>query len=210
MTTYIFDLDGTLTDPRRGIVRCLVESLRDVGAADPEGDLTRFIGPPLAETLTSLAGDATRGAAALAAYRRMYSEGGLFENEVYDGVPELLEKLSAEAPLYVATSKPRVYAERILEHFDLSRYFAAIHGAELSGERAHKVELLAYVREHESITGGATMIGDREHDIVAARANGMRSVGVAWGYGSRDELTAAGADAICESPHDLAALLRTL
>lgn len=206
---YIFDLDGTLTDPRRGIVRCLLEALGEVGVPPPAGDLTRFIGPPLADTFTLLAGDASLGAVALAAFRRRYAEDGLFENEVYPGIEALLTAASRDAALYVATSKPRVFAERILERFGLARHFTAVHGAELSGERADKAELLRHLCAQEGISPStAIMIGDREQDIAAARANGMRSVGVTWGFGSQEEL--AGSDAICLSPYDLAALLRTL
>ena len=140
-------------------------------------------------------------------YREPFSVTGLFENDVYAGVPEMLAALRAmRHTLYIATSKPRVYAERIVEHFSLAPYFAGVYGSELDGRFDNKGELLAHLVRHEALSPATTvMVGDRSHDIVAAKQNGLRSIGVTYGYGSYDELVQAGADRICHSPADIVA-----
>jgi phosphoglycolate phosphatase len=145
----------------------------------------------------------------MALYRRRYADVGLFENEVYDGVPEMLESAgSIAAALFVATSKPTVFAERIVRHFGLDHHFVRVYGAELDGRFDNKAELLAHLLETEGITAeSAVMVGDRDVDVLAAKANGLRSVGALWGYGSSTELLAAGADALCASPRDLVTCL---
>lgn len=191
-----FDLDGTLTDPREGIVGCIRHALRRLEClVPPDPELDCCIGPPLRESFCRLAGEA-RADAAVEHYRERFREAGMFENSVYPGVPQALQALEAAGwRLLVVTSKPGVFAEQILRHFELARYFAAIHGSELSGLRADKSELIAHVLAVEGIVPeGALMIGDRAHDVVGARNNGLRSAGVLWGYGSREELTTAGAD----------------
>lgn len=205
LPVLVFDLDGTLSDPREGIVRCLLHALAESGVAPPAGDLTRFIGPPLLDSLTELTGSAEGGAAALAAYRRCYTGGGMLENVPYEGIDHALAALADRAPaLFVATSKPHVYAEAIVDHFGMSRFFRGVYGPELSGERAGKAELLAWLLAREALApSDVVMIGDREHDILAARANGTRSVGVSWGFGSVAELRAAGADVICDTAAEL-------
>jgi phosphoglycolate phosphatase len=207
LPTLIFDLDGTLTDPRLGIIRCLLHALAESGVDAPAGDLTRFIGPPLLDTLTTLTGSVERGEAALAAYRREYAAGGLLENELYPGIEAALELIAGRAPaLFVATSKPRVFAERIVAHFGLDAHFASVYGPELTGERSNKADLLRHVLDRERLRpADVVMIGDREHDVIAARANGVRSIGVTWGFGSREELERAGAHVIVDSPEELAA-----
>jgi phosphoglycolate phosphatase len=207
LPALIFDLDGTLTDPRQGIIRCLLHALQESGVEAPPGDLTRFIGPPLLDTLTTLTGSAARGEAALAAYRREYAAGGLLENELYPGIETALQLIAKRAPaLFVATSKPRVFAERIVAHFGLAVHFASIYGPELTGELSDKADLLRHLIDRERLSAAdIVMIGDREHDVLAARANGVRSIGVTWGFGSREELERAGADHIVDSPEELAA-----
>jgi phosphoglycolate phosphatase len=207
-----FDLDGTLTDPREGIVRCLRHALDRVGVAAPTDDqLARFIGPPLQDSLAQLLGPehADLVPTTLASYRERFRTKGMFENEVYVGVPEGLEALAAAGwRLWVVTSKPRVFAVPILEHFGLARHFAGVHGAELSGERSNKGDLIAYVLHTEGISAGqATMIGDRFHDVVGARTNDVRALGVLWGYGTRAELVDAGAEGVYESFSELVAAL---
>jgi phosphoglycolate phosphatase len=134
----------------------------------------------------------------------------MFENQVYAGVPEGLAALVTTGwRLWVVTSKPRVLAVPILEHFGLARHFAGVHGAELSGERSNKGDLIAYVLHTEGISAGqATMIGDRFHDVVGARTNDVRALGVLWGYGTRAELVDAGAEGVYESFSELVAALR--
>jgi phosphoglycolate phosphatase len=204
------DLDGTLTDNKPGITGSMRYALDRLGmpVAD-DHDLDWVIGPPMQETLLQLTGSDVLAAKALAHYRERYSDIGLFENSVYDGIPEALAALRASGPrLYVATSKPRVYAERILERFGLTDYFTIIFGSELDGSNIRKTDLL---RHALSVSGEkvakSLMVGDREHDAIGALANGITPVGVLWGYGSRQELTNAGVTRLCERPADLAALV---
>lgn len=212
MRAILFDLDGTLTDPREGITRSIAYALERMGREPPPLDrLTFAIGPPMRRSLATLLGDETPAAVeqALAHYRERFAEVGLFENAVYDGIAETLAALGETgATLFVATSKPQVYAERIVRHFGLDRHFAAIHGCELDGTREDKRDLLAHLLPHHGVQpAGAVMIGDRSNDMVAARHHGVRAVGVLWGFGSREELEAAGADALCDSPRGLLASL---
>jgi phosphoglycolate phosphatase len=209
---FLFDLDGTLTDPREGITRSIAHALVGMGLEPPPLDaLTFAIGPPLRRSLARLIGDDSPAAVerALALYRERFADVGLFENAPYDGIAETLGALAAGgATLFVATSKPRVYAERIVRHFGLDAHFAAIHGCELDGTREDKRDLLAHLLPHHGIAAArAAMIGDRGADMAAARHHGVRAVGALWGYGSRAELAEAGAEVFCESP---AALLEVL
>ncbi len=200
-----FDLDGTLVDPRVGIVGCLQHALKAVGAPVPESPrLERFIGPPLAETFGRLLGaaDRERIARAIAAYRERFGATGLYENCVYDGVRDMLGALRAAGrSLWVVTAKPTVYSTRIVEHHGLRAYFRNVHGSELNGDRADKGMLIGYVLETERLRArSVVMVGDRVHDVLGARANGVASVAVRWGYGSPDELTTARPDVIVGSP----------
>lgn len=206
----LFDLDGTLTDPREGIVTCIKHGLSSLGElSPPDSDLERFIGPPLHDTFSRLlSGDSARIETAMRAYRERFSAVGMFENAVYPGIPQGLESLGAlGADLFVATSKPQVFAERILTHFGLARYFKEIFGSELSGVRSDKGELIGHVLVTARLRSNDTvMVGDREHDVRGARRNRVRAVGVLWGYGSREELAAAGAERLLEQPSDLVSL----
>ncbi len=209
----LFDLDGTLTDPREGIVRCIQHALVTLGYPSPDASaLERFIGPPLAESFRVLLGtsDEAQIRAAIAAYRVRFSEQGIFENRLYPDVPRGLSSLRALAHnLWVVTSKPGVYARRIVEHFGLSPHFHAVYGSELSGERANKVELIRYVLEQENLSRqDVLVIGDREHDVLGAQANGLGSVAVTWGYGSTAELESAKPDTIVRSMAELIKYVR--
>jgi phosphoglycolate phosphatase len=210
--TLLFDLDGTLTDPRPGIVRCMRYALDKLGAACPHDDvLASFIGPSLRGTFATLL-ETTDGALverALALYREEYGVTGLFENAVYDGVVDMLEHArSTASPSFVATLKPKVYADQIVGRFGLAQYFTGVYGSELEGKYDFKVDLLAHLLETERVRAvDAVMIGDRAGDMVAARAHGVRAIGVLWGYGSGSELTDAGADVLCASPGELASCL---
>jgi phosphoglycolate phosphatase len=204
--TICFDLDGTLTDPKPGITNCIRYALERLGREPPPADdLTWCIGPPLLASFETLLKDADLATQGLALYRERFGDVGLFENEVYPGIPDVLAACrNAGHRLLVATSKPTVYASRIIAHFGLSPYFEAVCGSELDGTRADKTELLRWLlKTHGVDAASATMIGDRKHDIIGARNNGLRTIGVAYGYGGRAELTEAGADAIVE---DTAAL----
>lgn len=213
--TVLFDLDGTLTDSRAGITACIRHALVKLGRACPDDDaLATYIGPPLRGTLSTLLD--TRDAAlieeALAHYRTRYDDVGLFENRVYDGVPEMLDATARLAPaMFVATAKPVHAAVRIVGHFDLARHFRSVHGAEPGGRFDAKVDLLAHLLETGVIRAETSvMVGDRGSDISAAKINGIRSIGARWGYGERRELADAGADLLCESPRALAACLSRL
>lgn len=211
--TLLFDLDGTLTDNFPGITRSIAYALErlDVPLPDPAA-LRRCVGPPLRETFAWLLGtdEAAAIEAAIALYRERYGDVGWRENIVYDGIDDALATL-AQAPLrlYVCTSKPEVFARRIVTLFGLSAHFGGIYGADLAGTLDDKVKLLRHLADREGIdTSRAVMIGDRSHDIRAARMNGARAVGVRWGYGTHEELAAA--DAVAATPAELPGLLRGL
>ena len=175
----------------------------------PPGELVWCIGPPLLQSFEEMLGDPAEAERALALYRERFGEVGLFENEVYPGIVDVLAECQARGlRLFVATSKPVVYAERISEHFGLSRFFEAVCGAELDGTRSDKTGLLAWVlAEHGLEPAGTVMIGDRRHDIIGARNNGMRAIGVTYVYGGRAGLAGAGADWIVDTPTEIAALM---
>lgn len=208
----LFDLDGTLTDPKPGIVGCLRFALDQLGVSCPSDDvLTNFIGPPLRATFALLldTSDGSQIEEAIRLYRQRFAATGLYENQVYAGVPAMLEHAQQAATvMYVATSKPAVYAERIVQHFGLDHHFRQVYGAELDGRRENKADLVAYVLASEGVDAQtAVMIGDRAADVLAAKANGVRSIGVLWGYGSAHELLDAGVDILCQTPSELTAHL---
>jgi len=211
-TILLFDLDGTVTDPRVGITRCVAYALERFGIHVADTDsLTPFIGPPLEESFMKFYGFSRADAkAAVAAYRERFGDVGLFENAEYPGMAALLRDLTAAGrTLALATSKPEVYARRILDHFGYTGFFTVLTGSELSGERVRKAEVIACALERLGFPEkrDCLMIGDREHDVLGARENSLPCVGVLYGYGSRAELSAAGADALCESVAALRGLL---
>lgn len=194
----LFDLDGTLTNPYVGITRCLQHALKVLDADVPLAeDLRWCIGPPLHESFLTLLNTADEQLASEAVniYRERFGTVGLFENEVYPGLVDCLHELSAQGhSLSVATSKPTVFARKITEHFGLTKYFCAVDGSELDGTRSDKVSLIAHILDRDGLNpDDVVMIGDRKHDIIGAVANGVRGIGVLWGYGSSGELRAAGA-----------------
>lgn len=254
----LFDLDGTLTDPMVGITKSVQYALRHYGII--EEDLTRlipFIGPPLRDSFQKYYGFSKEQAGeGVLVYREYFSEKGIFENKEIPGIREMLEVLSAQGKkLYVATSKPEVYARKILEHFSLDHFFRFIGGADFEETRVNKAAVIRYVLEKAGLGGAGkktadvieraegakrteetegtdntertdkaertdnaertepgkkriVMIGDREHDIIGAKENGIQSVGVLFGYGSRRELKEAGADRIAETVKDLTDILQ--
>lgn len=211
----LFDLDGTLTDSRSGIVRCMKHALDTLGAPCPPDDvLASFIGPPIRGAFATLLATSDRSLIerAIALYREEYGERGLFENEIYTGVGQMLyQACELASAAFVATAKPRIYADRIVRRLGLERYFAGVYGPDLSGRLDDKADLLAHLLASENVSPErAVMIGDRAGDIVSARANRVRSIGVLWGYGSESELKNAGADALCGTPAELATSLRRL
>src|SRR5882672_1347053 len=204
MDAIYFDLDGTLTDPKPGITRSIQYALQrlDHPTIPTEDELTWCIGPPLRASFVRLLGGDHSADRAVSLYRERVADVGLYENGVYDGVSDVLTTLCASGHrLFVATSKPHVFAERIIDHFGLRDHFERVFGSELDGTRVDKSHLLEYALKETSIDPTrAIMIGDRSHDIVGAKNNGMSALGVLYGYGSREELTAAGALHLCAKP----------
>ena len=206
----LFDLDGTLTDSNEGILKSLIYAAERMGYEVPE-DTNKFLGPPIRQSFARFFGmDAEQVEEAVGIFRERYSTVGLFENRVYEGVPEMLERLkSAGKRLMVATSKPQVYAVRILDRFGLAQYFEVAGGAELDGTRDYKDEVIEYVLARADITDRSRvlMIGDRYNDIDGAHKTGLKCMGVLWGYGSQEELSEAGADFIAQTPQTAADML---
>ena len=203
-----FDLDGTLTDPFEGITKCILYALDELGVPHPDDDyLHGCIGPPLWDTFPELVGDElTRKAVDL--YRERFVEVGWKENVPYAGILDVLEAMSSrDYTMFVATAKPHMHAARIVEHFGMGEFFHNVYGSELDGTRATKTDLLRFAVEKNPGASKRVMIGDRKHDLVGAIANDMKPVGVAWGYGSVEELTSSGAAAIANQPADLPGLL---
>lgn len=208
----LFDLDGTLTDPVVGITNSLMYALRKYGIEiNDRRELYKCIGPPLTDSFENFFGfSKTEAKNAVEYYREYYREKGIFENVVYDGVETLLKTLKDNGrTLLLATSKPKVFAERILEHFKIDGYFTFVAGSNLDGTRVKKGEVIKYALENckNIAPTKAVMIGDREHDITGAKEAGIDSIGVLFGYGSRDELEKAGADKIVESVAELERVL---
>jgi phosphoglycolate phosphatase len=204
----LIDLDGTLTDPFPGITRCIQHALTALGRASPPAESLRWcIGPPLKESLVTLLGPREEhlADAAVAKYRERFGSVGLFENALYPEIESTLDQLMKGGHnLSVATSKATVFADRIIDHFGLRKYFRSVDGSELDGARSNKADLIAHILKRDAISPtDAIMIGDREHDIIGARRNGVKGIGVLWGYGSREELEAAGAYTCIASPMEL-------
>lgn len=209
---FLFDLDGTLTDPAEGITNALKHAQEKMGLpVSTKEELFVFIGPPLLPMFASEWGlEEEQCKQALAFYREYFSVTGLFENEVYPGVEEMLKKLKAAgAGVYVASSKPEPFCERILEHFGLAGYFDGVCGSLFNETRTKKEEVIEYALEHYGLKKEETlMIGDRKHDVEGARLNGLDCAGVLFGYGSVEELTAAGAKYLIASPEELERFLK--
>ena len=209
----LVDLDGTLVDPKPGLIGSVQYALDKLGfPVPPAEELLWLIGPPFRVSFPKLFGRDDLTEQAIAHYRECYFNGGMYDAVVYDGVPAALDSLrDAGCRLFVATAKPHYYARPILERFDLARRFAGIHGPELDGTNDHKHELIAHMIEQHGIEPqSAVMIGDREFDVHAAARNGIRCVGVTWGYGSLDELQRAGAAALCDRPAELGRMVLDL
>ena len=205
MFDYLFfDLDGTLTDPAQGITNSFIHALKYFGIEIPSYEtLCTFIGPPLPETFKTQFGfDEQKVAEGVIKYREYFATKGLLENSVYPGILELLAGLKAAGKkLVVATSKPEEYSVRIIEHFGLAQYFENVCGSLMDESRSKKDEVIAYAieRNHISDKSKILMIGDRKHDILGAKKIGLKSCGVLFGYGSREELEEAGADFISQN-----------
>ncbi|HEY5585852.1 MAG TPA: HAD family hydrolase [Ruminiclostridium sp.] len=208
----LFDLDGTLSDPGIGITNSVMYALKRYGIeVSNRRELYKFIGPPLLDSFENYYGFSKEEAkTAVEYYREYYRDKGIFENFIYDGFEDLLKILKGNSKtLIVATSKPEVFAKQILEHFDIAKYFTYIAGSNLDGTRVKKDEVIKYALESCNIIdlSKAIMIGDREHDIIGAKAVGINSIGVLFGYGDRSELEKAGANFIVDTVADIGKLL---
>ncbi|MDD3030389.1 MAG: HAD family hydrolase [Alphaproteobacteria bacterium] len=210
----LFDLDGTISDPKEGITKSIAFALEKMGYTPPPlEELTVYIGPPLWQTFNALmnAPDEKSVEQAVRYYRQRYSDEGrgMVENILYPAIPETLKALKGLGKrIFITTSKAEPIANQIINHFGLSDIFDAVYGAEANGTRSDKTDLISYILERESIAPkDAVMIGDRKHDIVGALDNGVPAVGVLWGYGSAEELRNAGATTLCKKPEDLLNIL---
>ena len=205
------DLDGTLTDSGEGIMNSVAYSLKKFGIEETNREKLRtFIGPPLfASYMREYGFDHDKAILAVEYYREYFAPRGIYENRSYDGIPELLRDLKADGRrLYLATSKPEPYALEIVKHFGLWQYLDGLYGSTMTEERTKKEEVVAYALEKTGIDKhDVVMIGDRSHDIIGAKANGVASIGVLFGYGSREELEDAGADVIAGTVEDLRQIL---
>lgn len=202
-----FDLDGTLTDSGPGIMKGVWYALQQNNMTDNFEELRVFIGPPLIDAFMERYG-VSRDLATkmLADYRVYYNDKGIFENSVYDGIPELLKRLKdARKGLIVATSKPEVMALRVLEHFGLTQYFTVIRGATLDGKLNDKKDIIRVALQDAGITDptDVIMVGDRKFDVIGAADLGMECIGVTYGYGSAEELNSAGATALANTPAEV-------
>lgn len=205
MKNILFDLDGTLTDPKEGITRSIQHALQELDQPVPKADdLLWCIGPPLLQSFETLVGPSQSHLAqkALTLYRERFGRVGKFENQVYQEIPELLAQLKSKGyTLYVATSKPAVFARQIVDHFKLAPYFDKVFGSRLNGELGEKKELIQYILDQKKLRVEETvMVGDRKYDIIGAKACSVATIGVTYGYGSIEELDAAGADAVADRP----------
>ncbi len=205
----LFDLDGTLTDPGEGITNSVAYALKKYGInVEDKTQLYKFIGPPLHESFEKYCGFSKEESLKVVEYyREYYRDKGIFENVVYDGIENLLKKLyDSGKKVVLATSKPEIFAKKILSYFGLSEFFFFEAGANLDGSRTNKADVIEYALENAEITdkSSVVMIGDREHDIIGASKNGIDSIGVLFGYGSREELEKAGATYIAETVEEIA------
>lgn len=204
-----FDLDGTLTDPKLGITRCLQFALAEMGEPVPDTQaLTWCIGPPLLDSFAQLVG-AGRAAQGVDLYRQRFADVGLFENSPYPKIHDTLESIAQRGHvLFVASSKPKVFVDRILAKFELIEFFSQTYGSNLDGSLTDKSELLSHALQHSAVSPGASlMIGDRKHDAIGAQSNQMDFVGVLYGYGDQAEFDAVG---VAELVHDHTELLTLL
>lgn len=206
----LFDLDGTLTDSGEGIINCAKLALQHYGLPIPgEAELRTFVGPPLHESFIRFGVPAEEADNAIKIYRSRYIPIGKFENHPYDGIREVLEKLKALGhTLYVATSKPEAMSVEILEHFDLAMYFDIIAGASFDRSRSSKEDVISYLLEQCGDYDQIVMVGDTAFDVIGAKAHGIPTVGVSWGYGKIEDMEKAGAISIARTMDELFDLLK--
>ncbi len=209
----LLDLDGTLTDPSEGITNSIKHALNKYGISAEKSELLKFIGPPLRESFMEYYSFSPRKAEeAVAYYREYFSVKGIYENSIYPGIPEMLEGLCSKGKkLFLATSKPAVYAGRVLEHFNIASYFDVVAGSNMDGSMGLKSEVVEYALStlSDEERKFSVMAGDRKFDIEGANLSHIDSIGVTWGFGTRDELVSAGALHIADSIWELESILLT-
>lgn len=207
-----FDLDGTLTDSGPGIMNCAQPALAHFGIQVSDRDQLRvFVGPPLRQSFAQFGVPAEAINEAIRIFRARYVPIGKFENTPYPGIQDLLRALKAEGyALFVATSKPEVTAIEVLEHFHLAQYFDRICGASLDEGRESKEDVIAYLLSQIGDPGQTVMVGDTGYDVIGAKAHGIPTIGVTWGYGDAAAMQAAGAVALADTPQDLHHLLNSI
>lgn len=206
--TFLFDLDGTITDSAPGITNSVIYALKKYGIQETDYEkLCKFIGPPLVDSFREYYGfSREKSLEAVEYYREYYRDKGIFENSVYDGFEEVAKKLKEHGKqLVVATSKPEPFAKRIIDHFGLAPYFDCVAGMELDGGRGTKAEVIRYVMDICRIKDKSKvlMVGDRKHDVMGAKSAGIDCLGVLYGFGTREELEQAGADYIVETVEEI-------
>lgn len=204
-----FDLDGTVTDSGEGIMNCATLALEHFGIPVPSRDKMRvFVGPPLDQTFIKFGIPADKTDEAIKVFRSRYTTVGKFENFPYPGVREMLQALKEQGHrLFVATSKPEIMANEVLEHFELAGFFEKIAGATLDGSRSHKADVITYLLGLTGDVGQTLMVGDTAYDVIGAAAHGIPTIGVSWGYGTAEDMEKAGAIAIAHSMEELVALI---
>ena len=206
----LFDLDGTLTDSGEGIINCAQLALQHFGLPIPSREEMRvFVGPPLHETFMKFGVPADKTDEAIRIYRSRYIPIGKFENTPYPGIRDMLSELKkAGHKLYVATSKPEAMSVEILEHFGLIEYFDRICGATMDKSRSSKAAVIAYLLEQSGEAGNMVMVGDTAFDVIGAKAHGIPTIGVSWGYGEVADMEQAGAIAIVHTAEELLTMLK--
>jgi phosphoglycolate phosphatase len=207
-----FDLDGTLTNPQDGITRCIQYSLSQLGGPSLNQDeLLCYIGPPLRQTFSKLLNteDTNLIEKAVILYRERFVVTGIYENAVYPGIPELLSSLhKGGVRVYLATSKPRIYAAEIIRHFQLAPWLRGVYGSEMDGRFGNKEELLRLVLKELNVNPAeSVMIGDRKEDILAGKINGIKTIAVAYGFGSQEEIEGSSPDFICATPSEIRGII---
>lgn len=213
MSAIFIDLDGTLIDPKVGITQSIQHALRELDTDVPDSnDLTWCIGPPLWNSFRVLMGERADVNEAVALYREHYIDTGMYDADVYDGIGEMLTDLRGTGlPVYVATSKPHVYANTITEHFGIAHFIDGLFGSELDGTNSDKTDLLAHaLAETGADPFKSVMIGDRRFDIEGAQNNDICSLGALWGYADEGELHIAEADALAGAPEDVPEIVAEL
>lgn len=211
---FFMDLDGTISDPKEGITKSVAYALDYYGIKVENLDtLEKFIGPPLSDSFQEFYGfDREKSLDAVEKYREYFKDKGIFENELYPGMEQLLKTITEQdGKIVLATSKPEVFAKRILEYFHIDKYFTFAAGSTLDTTRNKKADVIRYALDTLGIAPEeAIMIGDRKHDVIGAKENSMACIGVLFGYGDREELESAGADVIVETVEELEEKMKKL